>query len=197
MANNTEPTSNELITMSASCCHSGNFRNPETTRLIPACTARSQHTPTRLASAEVMTRDRPDRRCRAPAALTMMVSRQAHRPPTTPGGADVTMKSVAVALAVVSAFALSGCEPAADQSSPDNTDDGRTTLLCHVANGWVSASPDGKSEAAKTVGSVIDDIAGNMDESSRAAQVLVAARQLLSDKSEDIAQGAAKIKELC
>ncbi|MFJ6671334.1 hypothetical protein ACIQMJ_09540 [Actinosynnema sp. NPDC091369] len=197
MANNTEPTSNELITMSASCCHPGNFRSPETTRLIPACTARSQHTPTRLASAEVMTRDRSDRRCRPPARFAMMVSRQAHGPPTTPGGADVTMKSVAVALAVVSAFALSACDPAADRSSPDNTDDGRTTLLCHVANGWVSASPDGKSEAAKTLGSVIDDIAGNMDESSRAAKVLAAARQLLSDKSEDIADGAAKIKELC
>ena len=108
------------------------------------------------------------------------------------------MKSVAVALAVVSAFALSGCEPSANgNSTGDNTDEGRTTLLCHVANGWVSAGPDGKSEAARTLGSVIDDIAGNMDESSRAAKVLAAARQLLSDKSEDIADGAAKIKELC
>jgi hypothetical protein len=102
------------------------------------------------------------------------------------------MKSVAVALAVVSVFALSACDPAANQSSTgENTDEGRTTLLCHVAN------PDGKSEAARTLGSVIDDIAGNMDESSRAAKVLAAARQLLSDKSEDIADGAAKIKELC
>jgi hypothetical protein len=107
------------------------------------------------------------------------------------------MKSVAVALAVVSAFALSGCQPAADPNSTDNTDEGRKTLLCHVANGWVSAGPDGKSESAKTLASVIDDIAGNMDESSQTAKVLTAARQLLSDKAEDISAGAAKIKELC
>jgi hypothetical protein len=107
------------------------------------------------------------------------------------------MKSVAVALAVVSAFALGGCRPAADSTSPDNTDNGSTTLLCHVANGWVSAGPDGKSEAAKTLGSVIDDIAGNMDESSSSAKVLTAARQLLSNNAQDIANGAAKIKELC
>lgn len=108
------------------------------------------------------------------------------------------MKSVAVALAVASVLALSACDPVADRNSTgDNTDQGNTNLLCHVANGWMSASPDGKSEAARTLGSVIDDIAGNMDESSRAAKVLAAARQLLSDKSEDIADGAAKIKELC
>lgn len=107
------------------------------------------------------------------------------------------MKSVAVALAVVSVLALSGCEPSANQTSPDNTDEGRKTLLCHVANGWVSAGPDGKSESAKTLASVIDDIAGNMDESSQTAKVLAAARQLLSDNAQDISEGAAKIKELC
>lgn len=110
------------------------------------------------------------------------------------------MKSVAVALAVVSAFALGACQPGAEPTSADNnttTDDGRTTLLCHVANGWVSAGPDGKSEAAKTLAGVIDDIAGNMDESSRAGKVLTAARQLLSDNAQDISEGAAKIKELC
>ncbi|MFI9007975.1 hypothetical protein ACIGNX_12160 [Actinosynnema sp. NPDC053489] len=144
-----------------------------------------------------MTADRSDRRCRALGPFAMMVSRQATGPPTTPGGADVTMKSVAVALAVVSAFALSACDPSANQTSPDNTDDGRTTLLCHVADGWMSANPDGKSEAAKTLGSVIDDIAGNMQEGSRTAKVLEAARKLLSDNSQDIADGAAKIKELC
>ncbi|NUT51914.1 MAG: hypothetical protein HOV94_32170 [Saccharothrix sp.] len=198
MANNTEPSSNELITMSASCCQSGNFRNPDTTRRNSACTARSQHSTGRPASAEVMTRDRPDRRCRPRRRFEMMFPRQANDPPTTPGGADVTMKSVAVALAVVSAFVLSACDPsAAPTSTGDNSDEGRTTLLCHVANGWVAAGPDGKSEAAKTLAGVIDDIAGNMDESSKTAKVLTAARQLLSDSAEDISAGAAKIKELC
>ncbi|MGW4111080.1 hypothetical protein ACWEFJ_09395 [Actinosynnema sp. NPDC004786] len=152
----------------------------------------------RPASAEVMIHDRSDRRCRRPGVFATMVSRQARGPPTTPKGADVTMKSVAVALAVVSAFALVACRPGAEPTSADNTtDDGRTTLLCHVANGWVAAGPDGKSEAAKTLAGVIDDIAGNMDESSRAGKVLTAARQLLSDNAQDISEGAAKIKELC
>ncbi|MDU0291151.1 hypothetical protein [Saccharothrix longispora] len=104
---------------------------------------------------------------------------------------------MAVALAVVSAFAMSACRPTDGAEPVETSNGGSTTLLCHVANGWVSASPDGKSEAAKTLGSVIDDIAGNMDESSQAAKVLAAARQLLSNNAQDIADGAARIKELC